>query len=1412
MAGAVSISSDVGPAPNVWYKDIRPSAAQLKSLATAAKRPAAGPRLNAPSEGDPTATFEPMLAPPSNPAESLGGGRIAALLDPHTARVSSTASAPSALVSSTEPLAVQEGANLTAIDLRLVDGGAWLKPANVSTDAQIPRRADGLFSVAGIGFTVEGAGAGKAEADTRTAIWRAGGDRASLVAQPSVDGLELWTPIPDATVAATPVTYRFVLPSGGVLRADPSGGASLVVDDRPVLTVKPPLAVDAAGDPVDVSFSVSGDAITQTVRPSSSTAWPILVDPYITDSRSGQLYNNSTAGDVGWVYSSPYSTPFYARGNCYAPVSCYSVGGGGYYIYDNYLDVMPPNYAVGWIYAIPTPGTTTYLVGASFDRFFVSIRDGAQFPYGYLGLGRRDNTNYEPLQTFSQTRNGAGVYLPGTFTPGDPGSNPVYAIMGFSTSGATSNTTRTAWRDMATDSVRVFLSDPENAFVNAAAPTVRWAKSGGTIPVNVTASDAGLGVKQVVVKEGTTVVGGGPSSPGNCTGLYPSPCPNQFYPVVNLAMGTTTQGLRSFSTTADDPLAGHTSPTLEFDAGLDTAAPVIGTLSGSLYDSRATSFSGARAVRVPLTGEGSTATPDQRRSGVKRIRLLVDGTVVADQHDFGQEDSWVPDNTGDDNILRIDASSLSAGSHSVVVDVGDWAGNTRVAGAFTITTAAAVATTVASTDTSLYGDVTGDGADDLVTVSSTGTVKVFPSDGSNTFGAGTTWLTWTNGVGLALGDVDGDGDDDLIGRTGSSADIRVALSTGTAFGAAAVWAAAAPAGTVFSDDVDVSGTDDLIIVQSNGTVRVGATAGAAFEAPGTWATLPAGSQPMFGDVSGDGMADLVVSAGGHLSVYRSTANAFAAAEDWGASPSGGLAVADADGDDTADVMVRTATGVVNYLPSSGTAFGAASSTTLLPTTDAFGVADVDGDLRADAIGRTSTAVRIHLGTAAYPTSDGSWAPSITTPEDPDDGDGGSDFAARAAVSGSSGLSVAWADDDQTSDLLQGSDEDAPDATRCAPAKPAFDRMRQTGATYLRMTVYWSKFLDGGAASTAYQLGLRNAVHCARASGLTPYMTITSAFYDSPTPHILNPSASAFRALVSAVVSEFYPLGVQRYSMWNEPNLSSFLQAGTCGTVQKDTASLYRELYREGYSAARAASNQGAIVYLGELSEVTRVVKPAACGANSKKGQSTLTFLQDVVDTNPHLVANGVAWHAYQHRSGPRTNSSGTGIFDIGRFQDVLSDLFQSHELLTPSGKKVGLYITEFGYFSVPFGSKSATGRNGPTSWTESQRATWLASAMNRAAQNGARMITFWQLNEAYPSPAAVTAAAGTGAGIGFDTGVLSNDGALAMNGSRLYGEGPNASWSNSQGRKAFCRVRLWATQNDKSPTGFASGDTGAGCP
>jgi hypothetical protein len=753
------IKRDLPALPDVWYRNALPRPGQLQELADAARRGTAqtSNALNAASQSDPTSTFEPVLQPPINPAEAINGRRIAEILDPYTVRLTPGADGGASIAASTTALAVSRGSALTPIDLRLTDDGAFAAPAQATTGVRIPHAATDRFSVGGVTFTVAGIDAAEAKSDGRSMTWRAGADSASLVAQPTSVGLELWTPVPERA-AKSAVTYRFDLPAGVVMATTPDGGATLTNNTDVKLEILPPAAIDAKGRPVSVRFIADGATLTQTIAPDSDTAWPVLVDPVLVDHRSEFAGSSTSAPDLasgGWTYAGIFNP----RLNCYAPVSCYSTSGGGYYIYDNPTDALPPSTAGNFTYGVPDPTTTSYIQSVAFTRLYFVNRDGVQFPYGYAALARRDGAGWNQLQLYANSRMATGPTLTGTYTPGNRNSDAVYAAFGLSSSGATTNTVRSQWREIMSDGVIVSLTDPENAFVNAAVPASRWTKT-STLPVDILASDAGLGVKQIQVKEGSSSAGT-PVGPG-CTGLYPNKCPTSYGPSYTLPLGATTQGLRTFAATADDPMPGHTSPAVAFTAGLDVAAPTIGTLTGSLYGSRATSFADTRAIRIPLTGEGSVATPSNRRSGVHRIRLIVDGDNVVSQRDFPQKDSFVPEAGGDDNILSINAAELTPGTHTVQVDVGDWAENTRLAPSFTITTTADVTAPGVASDLQAVRDAaTGATTVSWAAASDNGLPDGTRASGVDTYlyryrigsGTYTAWATTTTNAMFALSGV-----------------------------------------------------------------------------------------------------------------------------------------------------------------------------------------------------------------------------------------------------------------------------------------------------------------------------------------------------------------------------------------------------------------------------------------------------------------------------------------------------------------------------------------------------------------------------------------------------------------------------------------------------------------------------------
>ncbi|MGO4300210.1 DUF4258 domain-containing protein [Leifsonia sp. RAF41] len=62
------------------------------------------------------------------------------------------------------------------------------------------------------------------------------------------------------------------LEDGGVALRDADGNLTS--------TIAPPWAVDATGSPVDTYFSIDGNTITQHLRPTSATVYPVVADPF----------------------------------------------------------------------------------------------------------------------------------------------------------------------------------------------------------------------------------------------------------------------------------------------------------------------------------------------------------------------------------------------------------------------------------------------------------------------------------------------------------------------------------------------------------------------------------------------------------------------------------------------------------------------------------------------------------------------------------------------------------------------------------------------------------------------------------------------------------------------------------------------------------------------------------------------------------------------------------------------------------------------------------------------------------------------------------------------------------------------------------------------------------------------------
>jgi len=102
----------------------------------------------------------------------------------------------------------------------------------------------------------------------------------SVAVQPLPDGVRLMSVLADSS-SPTSTTFRVSLPAGESLRLDVLGGVLVLRDGKAVGRFNAPWAVDAAQNSLPTSYTVTGDAITQTVD-TRGAQFPVVADPHYT--------------------------------------------------------------------------------------------------------------------------------------------------------------------------------------------------------------------------------------------------------------------------------------------------------------------------------------------------------------------------------------------------------------------------------------------------------------------------------------------------------------------------------------------------------------------------------------------------------------------------------------------------------------------------------------------------------------------------------------------------------------------------------------------------------------------------------------------------------------------------------------------------------------------------------------------------------------------------------------------------------------------------------------------------------------------------------------------------------------------------------------------------------------------------
>jgi hypothetical protein len=277
---------------------------------------------------------------------------------------------------------------------------------------------------------------------------------------------------------------------------------------------------------------------------------------------------------------------------------------------------------------------------------------------------------------------------------------------------------------------------------------------------------------------------------------------------------------------------------------------------------------------------------------------------------------------------------------------------------------------------------------------------------------------------------------------------------------------------------------------------------------------------------------------------------------------------------------------------------------------------------------------------------------------------------------------------------------------------ALDEMKELGADVVKVQVYWNEIAPqgrrkpkgfdasdpGGYAWGVYDEIVQGVV----ARGMRPFLALGNRAPDWATARrsryrgTYKPSAREFglfaRAAGQRYSGSFSGLPrVELWSMWNEPNLFSWLapQRARDGTPVSPT--VYRKLYLAGHRGLRATGHGGDTILLGELMPLgagaSRKVPPlqflremGCLDSNFRPYRGRAARVRDCADLG-RIPASGLSHHP---------DTPGGGVRSSGRRDEApigaLGDLTRTLDAIARRGRlprRLPVWITEFGYQTDP---------------------------------------------------------------------------------------------------------------------------------
>lgn len=594
------------------------------------------------------------------------------------------------LLQSGVPLATEnDDGHREAVDLSLEAAAGALSPVNPLVDVRIPEQLGEGISLPemGIGIRLAGSAVDRSPSllEGSTAFYPNVASETDLTVAPTPRGVETLTQL-RSTSSPTSQTFEFDLPSGASLNPTKEGGAEVVDGGAAIASIPPATALDANGDEVPVQLEVSGDDLRVSVSPAEDAAYPILVDPLV-ERPYVWLWNHSFEGMADWstwrnpaASTVPYEFNFaqegYVTGVGFFPGLTITTGIGN----------APKESVASWNYFVPRYESdfkatktrpTTFIKFFQIHRLWYSVDEGIlrpinPSPFFRFGLwnevipywtaeGHRfgDEGNLHDLDYLYQAQN----------PQEQVGTKQALIEM-------ESFEPKMQYRELLVGEALIELSDKDApAFGSVGSPS-GWVNNEATSPISFTASDPGLGVKELIAKQ--PEIGGGTRqvvTSGGCVGIVSNPCPrtwksaNPPQAALKYEPALMPQGENWIQIEAVDPI-GHRSPeeghgVSEVRIKVDHTPPAV-VLSGTMTEQGALGTKRSSYVLKVNATDGTEAAP---QSGVAKYVIEVDKKVVSEK-----APGCATKNCSLSPEWTLEASQYAEGSHTVKVTVTDAAG------------------------------------------------------------------------------------------------------------------------------------------------------------------------------------------------------------------------------------------------------------------------------------------------------------------------------------------------------------------------------------------------------------------------------------------------------------------------------------------------------------------------------------------------------------------------------------------------------------------------------------------------------------------------------------------------------------------------------------------------------------------